>query len=121
VTRRSIGWHQANRRNARAYQRAFRRLAEIHRDEFARILNEERLKAYAEDSTPAKGGTTQSESAAHPEAVVPSLGAVGVPSHSSASVQTGGTACRPADADGSSFTTNSRAANAGAVNTTTHS
>lgn len=63
MTHRSLGWHQANRRNARAYQRAFRRLAELHRDEFARILNEERLKAYAEDSAVASSDLTAASTA----------------------------------------------------------
>lgn len=119
-------WDRMNRVRGRAYQRAYRRLADLHRDQFQRLLIEERVKAFTEEGlTPASSDLAVADSApAAPEAarsengVVTSTAMPSVPCASS----TADPARHTEGSRRSDFTfemTNPGARNAGAVETTT--
>ena len=104
---RNLHQQRKEQERARINAAAMRELARRHRDEFEQLRREM--------SAPATGAENGS-----PEAPLSaSVGAVGVPSHSSASVPSGGTACLPEDANGSTSPKANGAAVNGAVCETT--
>lgn len=121
---RNPSWDRMNRVRARAYQRAYRRLAQLHRAEFNQLLVEERVKAYDEEGLKAASsdlavvaGTATPEAAGSENGVVGSTANDRSKRFSSGS--TGTHSDGLPDHDSTFANDERRCVNSGAVETTT--